>query len=65
MKIYAFCEHVYSKFPEAFVTPFAKELLLNIVDEITTQYIDEQAIDVLYGIIPHINRDEITPFFVK
>ncbi len=62
MKIHAFCNYMYERFPEPFSTPFARELLLNIVDEVVTQYDDSQAPDILYGIIPQINRDELTPF---
>ena len=65
MKIYDFCTYMYNQFPEPFSTPFARDLLTNIVVDVLTQYGDDLAPDVLYRIIPQINRDELTSFFTE
>lgn len=63
MNLAAFMQYMKEQFPEPLSYHFTYNLLQNIVVDVCTQYGEEIAPDILYHIIPEVNKNEITQFF--
>lgn len=63
MNLQAFMNYMKEQFPEPLSNHFTYDLLQNIVFDVYTQYGGETAPDILYRIIPEIEKHEITQFF--
>ena len=63
MNLSAFMEYMKEQFPEPLNHHFTYDLLQNIVFDVCTQYGEEIAPDILFNIIPHVEKHEITQFF--
>lgn len=63
MNLQAFMKYMKEQFPEPLNNHFCYSLLENIVQDVCTQYGEEIAPNVLYNIIPEIEKQELAQFF--
>lgn len=65
MDLQAFMSYMKEQFPEPLNNHFTYDLLQNVVFDVCTQYGEEIAPDILFRIIPQIEKHEIAHFFNK